>query len=588
MRETVEFLLRSGLDMAHVVQTVPATEVRRMLTLMERPATVPLDATAARELAERAGVSTVVLPRCDAMGSRFLVAVRVEEAASGRLLAEASQLAADASAVVATLDAVSRELRHDLGETRSVLANTEPLPQVLTPSLEALRLLRDGWALLFGLQPRRAIPIFREALLLDPEFSVAHLALQNAFNNTGEPESALAHARLALEAPHRLTAIQRRSVEARLKYDSDFAFWDETLFETGDRTADSHKLVDFQYVDSAWTVIMVRMRDQMRRARRFDPERPLATNQFVVWRNATRNAIAAGRLDQLDAYRDSLGVRTEEYCGLLRRLVSHDWEGADSVRFSAPDLWNRHVMMRIAVTMLDVASGRIQEGLARTPSLKSARVTPDRIWLMLELVYGTPIAGTTVSLESRGREDVDRYVVHGVRSAILGDTLEAKRVATRLQAARDSATSVLFEHAFEPMFLLLDAGIEMQRGDLSKAAELLEPCAERLTLPGYGFNTDRLLVRWVLADVYARLNQSNESIRQLNALLEERTFEPLHVIMQPPAHFRLGQLHGERGDTVEAMEHYSAFLDAFTDPDPEYEWMVDDARAELEKLLRGR
>ena len=26
----------------------------------------------------------------------------------------------------------------------------------------------------------------------------------------------------------------------------------------------------------------------------------------------------------------------------------------------------------------------------------------------------------------------------------------------------------------------------------------------------------------------------------------------------------------------------------FTNPDPEYEWMVDEARAELEKLARGR
>ena len=35
---------------------------------------------------------------------------------------------------------------------------------------------------------------------------------------------------------------------------------------------------------------------------------------------------------------------------------------------------------------------------------------------------------------------------------------------------------------------------------------------------------------------------------------------------------------------VEVVEHYAAFLDAFTDPDPEFEWMVEEAQAELARL----
>jgi hypothetical protein len=33
-------------------------------------------------------------------------------------------------------------------------------------------------------------------------------------------------------------------------------------------------------------------------------------------------------------------------------------------------------------------------------------------------------------------------------------------------------------------------------------------------------------------------------------------------------------------------QHYATFLDAFTDP--EYVWMMTEARTELEKLARGR
>jgi hypothetical protein len=56
----------------------------------------------------------------------------------------------------------------------------------------------------------------------------------------------------------------------------------------------------------------------------------------------------------------------------------------------------------------------------------------------------------------------------------------------------------------------------------------------------------------------------------------------------PAAHFKLGQLYARMGNREEALDHYTTFLDAFTDPDPEYVWMVEEARAEVERMGRGR
>jgi hypothetical protein len=36
------------------------------------------------------------------------------------------------------------------------------------------------------------------------------------------------------------------------------------------------------------------------------------------------------------------------------------------------------------------------------------------------------------------------------------------------------------------------------------------------------------------------------------------------------------------------LDHYTTFLAALTDPNPEFEWMVEEARAEVERLGRGR
>jgi len=586
MRETVEYLLRSALDVAQVVQTVPNTEVQRLLRLMERPDTVLLDPTTARELAERAGVNTIVLPRLDAIGSSFLVAARVEEVATGRLLAEASHQAVEPDQVVATVDAVSMDLRQGLGETRAALVNTDPLPQVLTSSLEALRKYREGRTLFVNFQPGRSIPLLQEALALDPEFSQAYTALAAAYHNFGDPEAELENLRRALQTPERLTEEARRNATGRLRYETDFAFWDESLFRVfPSGNTNGLNLIDFQHFDSAFALVKLDIRGLERVHRRFDPDRPFNTGQRPVLRNVTKLAITTGRMDEFEAFMDSLRIDLAEFSELNLALGAHEWELADSIRISVPTAaWESHVNKRIAIAALDVVRGRVRKGYEDYASIHSQRVTPERVRLLLEVVFGLEGTDPSVSLQDRGRKAVDRYVAHGVRSAMLGDTLEAKRVAARMVAVRDSATSEMFEEAFHPMFSLLDAGIASQRGEWDEVTRLLEPCADRLDEEGYGYNTDRFLVRWVLANAYIQLGQRNLGIRQLNGLLQERSFEPFNVFVFAPTHFKLAQLRSEAGNTLEAVEHYRTFLDAFTHPDPEFEWMVEEARAELARL----
>lgn len=45
------------------------------------------------------------------------------------------------------------------------------------------------------------------------------------------------------------------------------------------------------------------------------------------------------------------------------------------------------------------------------------------------------------------------------------------------------------------------------------------------------------------------------------------------------AHRRAALAYGRLGAREKALEHWSAFLEAFTDPDPDLAWMVEEARA---------
>jgi tetratricopeptide (TPR) repeat protein len=579
LRETVEYLMRDKLDMSHVVQTVPDVEVRRGLTLMELPPTEPLDPTTARELAERYGVATVVLPRLDAVGTGWVVAVRVEDVAGGQLQAQASRRATDGDAIVETVDAVVDDLRRDIGETRAALANTPPLPQVLTPSLEALRRYRDAVASLNDTdRPRQTIRLLREALALDPEFAQARARLSAAYANMGQGDSAIAELRRALETPERLSDIIRRDRERNLRILTDFALWDESMFQGGYLNNRAVWLMSFRYVDSALTVLQPRLRNFAQSMRRFDPERQILA-RGTIWHNALSWAVWSGRLEELETLRDSLRVDPTPFWDWMSSLAAGEWDRADSLRLAVPDAEEHQ--HRLAV--LDAARGRIRASHERTSSLRAPLglfSIKDQA-LVLEVVYGVPGTDTLSALANRGLYAVQDYLVHGVRAALLGDTTEAKRVSARLRAARDSATSELFQRRFEPRFALMDAGVAMRRGDWQAAAANLEPIAHSLHEQGYGGLHDPSLIGWVLADVYAQLGQLEPAVLQLEAVLQGPTWYTYSA-----AHFKLGQLHGQVGDTAKSVEHYGTFLDAFTDPDPEYEWMVEEARAEVERLSR--
>ena len=181
------------------------------------------------------------------------------------------------------------------------------------------------------------------------------------------------------------------------------------------------------------------------------------------------------------------------------------------------------------------------------------------------------------------------YVLYGVREALLGDTLEARRVARRLQAMRDSATSSTFERAFEPWFVLMDVGPGVQRGDWPYVIEHLDPVAGGIHDAGVGFLAgDAYVIWWLLADAYVQVGQPESAISYLDSILvrprtrvEDWT---LQGFIHPAARFKLAGLYAEVGDSAGAREQYRIFLDTFTDPDPDFEWMVEEAREGLAAL----
>lgn len=614
-RAAVGFLLRTGLDMSHVVRTVPDPDVERTLDLMDRGEGAPLDPTTAREVGVRLGVGTVVVPRLDRLGETYSLVIRVEDAATGNLQAGTRGRVGDVGRVVELVDSLVLDLRQKLGEARGTLAQREPLPQVLTTSLEALRefqLAQEAGPVRAG----TAVRHLRRAVTADTAFAMAWLLMASYYGNfLNQPDSAELASQQVRRFRDRLTESRRADQELHRRFRQDVALWDVALEEAEAAVIRNPRYLNNYSVYTAFpgglpdSALNIRFRlegEGAAKARRFDPDLSYEARCFI---NTQHLAAALDRMDEFHALLDSMNMRVPPACSremdLFESLADGAWDRADSLVEHSPGDWPWPTVVEVALLQMVPLRGRIRAAHAmpvlNQPETRAFRPDSSGLanvaHLLLQVAYHLPLEeapeetfqgrGEPKALEGRGWNEVTDYVLYGVRESILGDTVEARRVARRLEAMRDTATSRTFERAFEPWFSLMEVGPAYRRGDWDAVIATLEPMEARIHEPRVGHLAgDDYLIWWLLAEAHENRGQLRDGIQYLESILERPRFRRDNWLIQgfihPAARFKLAGLHARIGEVGEARKHYRIFLETFTDPDPEFQWMVTEARAAVE------
>ncbi|MFN2432519.1 MAG: tetratricopeptide repeat protein, partial [Gemmatimonadota bacterium] len=179
--------IRVDLAQSPVVRVVGRNAVQRTLERMRRPADVVLDAELAREVALRDGIGAVLTGDIGAAGEGFVLSVELVQPGSGEVLAAYRETASDSTAIVDAIDELSGRLRERIGESLKSIRADDPLEQVTTPSLEALRkysqaqqvMDRDGDA-------SRGVALLQEAVEIDTAFAMAWRKLGTVLSNVRE------------------------------------------------------------------------------------------------------------------------------------------------------------------------------------------------------------------------------------------------------------------------------------------------------------------------------------------------------------------------------------------------------------------
>jgi eukaryotic-like serine/threonine-protein kinase len=212
---TLKQALAVKLEESRFLNVVPDQRVRETLGYMNRPAETPVTAAVAREICQRQGIKALMLGSVASLGSTYVVSLTAENCGTGDVLAREQETASGTEQVLAALDTVASGIRGELGESlASIRSSDTPIEQATTSSLEALKAYSLGEQKRNTSSDQDAIPFFRRAIELDPNFASAHAQLGTIYANLGEQQRAIEHRTKAYELRERVSERERLYITA--------------------------------------------------------------------------------------------------------------------------------------------------------------------------------------------------------------------------------------------------------------------------------------------------------------------------------------------------------------------------------------
>jgi len=189
--------LRQGLSVqlqqSPYLNLISDDRVQQTLRNMGRPADTRLTSQIAREVCQRNSGSAVLEGSIAKFGSQYVLSLVARNCQTGDVLDRQQAQASDKEEVLPTLGRLATTFRNRTGESlANIRLHDAPLPDAVTPSLEALQAYSAGFKFLQSSDPTAAVPQFQRAIELDPKFTMAYARLGRSYADTAQPALAAA------------------------------------------------------------------------------------------------------------------------------------------------------------------------------------------------------------------------------------------------------------------------------------------------------------------------------------------------------------------------------------------------------------
>lgn len=591
--------LRVDLAQSPLVRLLDGAAVADALYRTHRPPGTRLDVALAREIAQREGAKAVVHGQIDPLGRGYVVSAELLGAADGAALVSLRETAQDDGAIIAAVDRLSSRLRERIGESLRTIRASEPLEEVTTSSLEALRKYTQADRLSDAGDFTRAITLLNEAIALDTTFAMAYRKLAVVLSNSGAaPSRSAAAAAQAFRHRDRLTPIERNLADAyyytRVDYDRS-------------KTEAAYRAV--LEIDPDNGVALNNLALVFNGARRFAEAESITTRgigvapgQWALYFNAMQAQVGQGKFA---AAARTVGLLAQRAPGnpivpTMRAALyasRRDIDSAESVirtfAQTTRDLtWQSGAASSLGqIALVRGKLGEADAQFRRAMTLDDQRGVPTAYFqnvlglAVIQLFYRHSPEGCQRELDAALRHHPLATIPPQDRPYLglawlypqLGRSDRARQLVAEYEAVVPEAVrrGNPFRHAVAAELALADGRV-----------------ADGIRLYRAWYDEDGCAVcgMWQLAHAYERAGEPDSALavyeRSVSTPGFFRLFEESATLA--PTYRRLGELYEEKRQVDKARDYYGRFVDLWKNADPELQPKVREVRAKLTGLTANR
>ena len=588
--------LRQGLsvqlEQSPFLSIISDEKIQQTLGQMGQPADAKLTPAVARELCQRTTSAAVLDGSIAKIGTQYLLTLKAVNCETGKTLASTEAQASGENNVLEALGKVSIDLRNKLGESLSTIQKFDtPLEQASTPSLEALKAYSSGIQTISTKGSVGAIPFFKRATELDPNFAVAYGYLGILAQDTLEPTLSVEYRKKAYDLRDHASEAERFWITS--SYYKGVTGNIPKAIETCDLWIQAYPRAHEPHIFLAGAVLPIvgqyeRVVEEATEAIRLRPDFSVPYASLIY---------AYTALDRFDEVRSTYAKAVERKIhnplidfGMYNlAFLQNDTAGMAQLaaKTDALPVWGDQMLSIESDTA--AYSGHLKEAreLSRR-AMDTAQQAGEKDPLALysatsslrEVWFGnTEEARRRAAFALKQSTSRDLKFLAALALAYSRDDVQAKALADDL--ARRFPEDTIVQFNFLPT---LRAKLELSKGNSSQAIESLKAAApyDLAASTDAPLNWTPLIPTFVRGEAYLAAHQGSEAAAEFQKILDHRGLS-LNQPIGPLAHLGLARAYVLQGDTAKAKAAYQDFLTLWKTADPDIP-VLKQAQAEYTKL----
>jgi serine/threonine protein kinase/tetratricopeptide (TPR) repeat protein len=589
--DTLKQALSVQLAQSPFLNILSDQKVSDTLHMMGRPPGDRLSKDVAREICQRTSSTAMLSGTIAQVGDRYSLVLKAVNCSTGDSLASVEAEASDKNHVLDALGKVATSMREKLGESLTTIQKFDkPLAEATTSSLEALKAYSEGVRARTTKSDAAAIPYFKRAVELDPNFASAYVFLGISYSNLGENGLSNDYIAKAYELRDRVSEREKFQISADYyqfctgnleKSKQVYAQWMQA-YPRDDRPG-----LDLGVAESSYGDYESALNHTLQSIR-------LAPESAIGYGNSVGFYISLNRLDEAkSAYQDAV-AKFPDLPVLHSNAYWLAFLQGDSAEMDRQAAWANGkiggedyldaIQSDTAVYHGRLSKGREFSKRAVEFDKRSDQKESAALWQMAAATHEAAVGNASQAREAVSAAlalatNHDTQLLAAIVDGMAGEPDQAEKIAADLQKQFPEDTLVNFYWA-----PVAQAAAAIDRKNGAKAIEILKPSAPYdygSQPPGFTVGGE-LLPIYVRGQAYLQMGKGAEAAAEFQKIVDHS-----YLIGNFPfaalAHLGLGRAYALQGDAGKARTAYQDFLALWKDADADVP-VLQQARAEYAKI----